>query len=241
MKKLFVGIAATALAAVMCVGLVGCGTKSAADLKSQQFSDETFEADWKAAFAEENFKNYVLTVSTVMEAKEGEEWGKQTTTMTITVNEGKEKIVGTVKYEGAAIEKDEDGNDIKEETEEMYVDTVNGVYYSKNDDGEWETTTSGMSSESIIGTYMMLGDYGSAFEYNADKKGYTLKTEDTGLPSFILSYLEGIVFKFKDNKIAGVYMEMNDQEEGSEDYMKVVYDMVFDYTTKTVTLPTVAE
>ncbi len=59
MKKLSIGIAATALAGIMCLGLTACG----GDIKGEELPSENFEEAWAAAFDEAHFENVKVTAS----------------------------------------------------------------------------------------------------------------------------------------------------------------------------------
>ena len=60
MKKQMAALLSVSLAGAMCVGIAACGFGSAQS-GGQQFSADTFDASWAAAFDEANFENFKAT------------------------------------------------------------------------------------------------------------------------------------------------------------------------------------
>ncbi len=226
--KLLFGIAAAALAATMCIGFVGCGG-SAKSIKGEEVSRE----EWTAAFKDDTFANYKLVITGSSEAKTEGKTGKQTSKATVTVADKKEHLVLSSSAEGDAFSEKELEQANKEE--EYYVDGTSlvPVIYGKNDDGKWAKVTSGTTASTLVGVVKTLALLYDAFEYNTEKNGYVLKTGQS-----VAASLEGAVVKFKDGKLAGLYMEMSEEEEDG-DYYKIVQDYYFTYGGESVKLPEV--
>lgn len=231
-KKVLFGIAASALAAVMCVGFVGCGGGNAQSVKGEEVTAE----EWVAAFSESSFENFKLVAAMKMEQKAGEESGKQEISATIIVADKKEHIVMTTKSEGTLADSSDEVN------EEVYVDKTgaSSVYFEKNDEGQWETDTSGTSASDILTSITIYSLLYSAFKYDDEKAGYVVNT-DNALLAGVPEQVRGAVLKFKDAKLVGMYMEYEEGDKDNGEYMKVSYDYFFTYGGQSVTLPTVNE
>ena len=229
--KFLSGIATAALAAVMCIGFVGCGG-GAASIKGEEVTQE----QWTAAFSDETFSNYKLTAKATAEEKEGDKSGKTNSEVTVTVADKKEHIVMKSSAEGNAYSEDA----LKEmnREEEFYVDGTGivPVCYAKNEDGKWEKTPSGMTASSIVGVVKACALFYGQFEYSEEKEGYVLKAA-AQLPSGSGDMLKNAVLKFKDGKLAGFVVEYNDEEDG--DYSKMVQDYLFTYGGQKVELPSI--
>lgn len=258
MKKVFVGISAAALAAVMCVAFVGCGEGADA----QSITSETVTAEqWDAAFAalEKDDAKYTIDA-------------KSEFVITVTANQtenGEKKIVGTItttqpgifinngakqfsKTESATFSVDGDftpeeieeylGGDPDElankPEEEAYAERdASGVstIYTKDRDGKWETIHYQGHLNPIVGN-MPIPDF-DGVKYDEALKGYVEKDHETGEEFYI-------VFKFnKSGQLAAIFIHEGDgkaEDKGDVSvlsYLEVSY--VISYTAKDFSLPTV--
>ncbi len=255
MKKFFVGIAATVLAAAMCVSFAACGGTSADKAKSIK-GEQVTEEQWDAAFQaleKDDAKFTIKMASTyemTFEVDLTEVGGKKTSgtltqsaTVTYVNNATKQSEKGEINIsskgdfsfadllENLGIPADQ----VKEgKTEmEMYTEKEGEGYtsYQKDKDGNWYK---GKAYDSLLPLYDFNED-GRFTEYKYDEtlQGYVDKdhTEDSH---------DYIVYKFnKDGQLVAAYSYSS---KGSTDAMKQINEMsyIIEYSAKDITLPTVA-
>ena len=219
-KKLFVGIAAAALAAVMCVSFAACGEGGAGKAKSIKGEEVTAE-QWAAAFADLQKDDAVFTAEL-----------SESLTVNHTVIKNKEKEY----YKET--ENTGDGKNVVEQYTERESGGALYTLYDKGDDG-WEksehensiVTETTLFYEGI--TFNYSGLY-SSFKYSAEDKGYVLASASEDRPSYI--------FKFdKEGRLAAIYchFELKQEVELVTVSGNFTYSLVINYTAKDLTMPTV--
>ena len=257
MKKLFVGLAATVMAAAMCASLVGCGGVDAKSVKGYEVTEE----QWIAACEALEKDDAVYTIKSLEKSdvtmevdlsqilpggKKMSGGAKGTEETTYVKNGALEYVKSTTKAKLSGdyeeIMKTIMGDDYEanlEEEEETYAELKDGAwtYYEKNEEGAWEKDT-GYGSI-MWRSYRWYKNSYSDFEYSAEHKGYIEKDYDPADEE-----AELLVIKFnKDAQLVAVYMEANyDEEETGMKYTgSSVSHYVIEYKAKDITLPTVAE
>lgn len=221
MKKLFVGIAATAMAAALCVSFAACGEPSSAkDVQGYEVTEEQWDAAFDtfdkedAKFTIEETTTYEMTYTADLTIVGGKKTsGTYTNKSTLTyVNNGvKQSVKGEsnaastgdytydelVQYLGMSTYAPKEGK-----TEiEMYLDRTDGkhILYRKDVNGDWQ------KGETFGGDLFddgQLGEQGDFDQYKYDEtlkgyvdKDYTEKSKDY------------VVYKFnKDAQLIAVYM-----------------------------------
>ncbi len=253
MKKVFVGIAATVLAAAMCVSFAACGSTSAKDIKGEEVTAEQWDAAFEALTKEDAEYTFTQTSEDVMtykgipdpEAnnKKLDGSSKATEELVFTKKGKKESQTSkiTVKLSGdarrIAIIMGADEEDIKEgevDSEEVYVEkTDEGYVYYEQEDGKW-TKGNGMSLAPSYSRYK--GKYDS-YEYSEEHKGYVSKdysAEDKDT-------LEVIKFD-KDGRLVAIYTETPEKGEKGDDMEMIAsstVSVIIEYSAKDITIPTV--
>ena len=238
MKKGIAAISAVTMAAVMCVGLVACGdSKSEAE---KIVSEEVTQAEWEAAFAEENFANCKLVLTTIYAYKgtitEARESSSGGTIINGQVSEAKQTITSTYIQDGAMVRCNlkavsKGGADL------MIPDGESEYYWA--DGNRYTVTKKGVTVEEgveMVTIYSMvpnISDKYQYFEYSKEAKGYVYKQ---GAPNSNEYFGSGI-FKFQNGKLAAcIFSDTETYDEGME---SVTETFVFTYGGQTVTLPKV--
>ena len=263
MKKVIAGIAATVLAAAMCVSFAACGgsgAEKAKDIKGEEVTAEQWTAAFEAlekADAEYTVTQKIVETYSIKNVTDPDDTnkklsGSQTLTSDIVYSKKGNKehqiTTNTTKLTGDArrimaimgLSEDEiPEEDTTTETEELYgekTEPINGyVLYEQNADGTWRKGDGRPFTPP-------LGDYKTQYEnyiYSAENKGYISKdysAEDKD---------ELEVFKFdKDGKLVAVYCEMptesEEDDDGSEMTTTYTGSSIIEYSAKDITLPTVA-
>lgn len=267
--KRILGIATAALAAVMCVGLVGCGGSGvdAKSVKGSPVTKEQFGNAFTTLLASENLTaEYSMVGTTDTDLDFSYAGGKKASGSytresngLLVRNGGKERSTYTdkvdfsgemkfiAKYMGYSVEETEEKD---EEEQEEYYDKESGNRYTKNLDDEWETNPaysslveSQLSGLQYILPSMTFEDY----EYDEKETGYVLKHIDEYNDEE--NSLE-LVIKFnQDGKLAAIYMKRTrtDYSVNREGYpvaltetTEQVINVVITYgDAETITLPTV--
>lgn len=243
MKKLLLGFTAAAMAAVMCVGLVGCG--GGPDAKSVK-GEVVTEAQWDAALDELRKDDAVYTIeylevdsSSAKGSFLGEdvsgsyEWTKS---ITAVKNGSKEYYKETNKAESSGAAAEEHGTEANyEKTTELYAEIVDGKYVHYTQvDGAWKKTDGLTSIINIYDIIGFLGDF-DEYEYSDAHKGYVRKgqADDETV----------MVFKFnKDGKLVALYCGYEDEGEdmGVKTTDSYEFNIVITYEADDINLPTVA-
>ena len=255
MKKFFVGIAATVLAAAMCVSFAACGGNGAEKAKSIKGEQVTAE-QWDAAFealtkedAEYTFTRTTVYVTTYKgipdpEANNKKLNGTSTATeeLVFTKKGNKEseiskttgKLSGDARRIAIIMGVDEEEIDANlERSSEEYVEKTNEGYVSyEQKDGKW---TKGNGS-SMAPSYSQYKGKFESYEYSEEHKGYIPKdysAEDK-------DELEVIKFD-KDGRLVAIYTEMSEEGDKNEEIIASgKMSVTIEYSAKDITLPTVA-
>ncbi len=260
MKKLWVGLAAAALAGVMCASLTACGTTSAKDIEGKEVTEE----QWTAAFAYFNNEeaDYALTavmkydisikaidpdtqdkLSGTLETESSATYTKKGSKIHYE-GEGSTKISGDARRLAELMHEEEmlppEGkNEISQETEQYaeYVEGAGTTYYVKNEEtGAW-TKTSNQSFYLPISSILRYATGFAQFTYSAENKGYIPKDYTPEGSE------ELVVIKFdKDGKLVAIYNPSTDTDgEGDEEEIwETEMSYIISYDVKDFTLPTVA-
>lgn len=228
MKKQMAALLSVSLAGAMCVGIAACGFGSAQS-GGQQFSADTFDASWAAAFDEANFENFKATWRTDYFLKfsgprpeDWEEMGPESMaeTATIVCADGREYWVGDM----------DDGT-----TEETYY--YDGHIYTK-EYGNWTASESQPLVSQILELFAEPAEEGEKFTYDA-KKGYVLTTsEQHTMPGgeeceLVLT----LTFVFKNGKISHFVYDQLENYTDDGYTVEYVYDIDFTYGGQKVTFP----
>ncbi len=244
-RKVLLGIAATALAAVMCVGFSGCGGVNAESVRSEKVT----ETQWNSALAYFKEDNAVYTVSFIeQETVEayakifGEElFGKATEIISVKAIKN-----GATEYLKRD-EKSQVDNDCKkileamnikyeeyDRTNETYSSYRNGKYtvYRQDNDGKWGTYTASSSIMPNL-TSLMQGTY-NEYEYSEDLKGYVPKYRNSYDPYYILKFNS-------EGKLSAIYSDSKSTKllDRYEYKASSILNLVIEYQAKNITLPTV--
>lgn len=249
-KKLFVGFAAAALAAVMCVSFAACGEsgESIAERAESNQGEEVTAEEWVAAFEYLQKKDAVFTVELFLKTGYNSSLGKvkdshsETTTGTVIKNNKKEywKEVYTEKNGGVSVTEGAP----KSETGviEQYTERERGELYTLYDNTEdgWakdEHAGSIATATTIFGgdyNFFMISNSYSGYKYSAEDKGYILESVPEGEPSFIIKFNA-------EKKLAAIYCsyEYESEEELGSTLNFYTYSIVITYTAKELTMPKV--
>ena len=251
MKKLFVGIAATVLAAAMCVSFAACGGDGGSDAKAKAVKgEEVTEAQWDAAFdaLEKDDAKYTVeeeTVNTATYRVDKKTGGTltQKTVMTYINNGAKQSQKGEsdVTAEGdfsfadllANLGLFDEYAPKEGKTEvERYTEKAEGRYtgYAKDADGNWQKSASTNLVPADLKSKQ--GDFAD-YKYDAKLKGYVDK--DYTAEDKIYT-----VYKFNgDGQLSAVYMYYT---SGGGSAIESVRERsyLFTYEAAEITLPTVA-
>lgn len=255
-KKLFVGLAAAALAAVMCVSFVACGdnTPDAQDTKGVEVTAEQWTAAFEALTKEDAEYTYTMKTTytssiTMTDPDTGKELkggGVSTTELVYSKKGNKEYMVSTEtnKISGDArrimilmglSESDLPEGDTTTETEERYGEkTADGYVLYVQVDEKWTTRDGNSFAPDALDSYKYAD-----FVYSKENGGYIPKdysAEDGD---------ELMVIKFdKDGNLVAMYMESPEESEkdssGATTTMSGVGEATFQYSVKDIILPTVA-
>ena len=234
-KKLFVGIAAAALAAVMCVSFAACGEGGAGKAKSIKGEEVTAE-QWAAAFADLQKDDAVFTAELSIKSSSKSSAAGISSSESLTVNHTVIKNKEKEYYKET--ENTGDGKNVVEQYTERESGGSLYTLYDKGDDG-WEksehensiVTETTLFYEGI--TFNYSGLY-SSLKYSAEDKGYVLASASEDRPSYI--------FKFdKEGRLAAIYchFELKQEVELVTVSGNFTYSLVINYTAKDLTMPTV--
>lgn len=246
MKKLLFGFTAAALAAVMCVGLVGCG--GGPDAKSVK-GEKVTEEQWTKAIEGLQKDDAVFTIEYLEEQSQkasGTIMGKdmsgtseRTCSITAIKNGSKEyvKMSDEEKSTGAAADAAEAAGEPAEfkEESETYAELKDGKYtvYEQNDDGKWEKDENG---HSIIPFRSLISEVGSLnygdYEYSEENKGYVLKS--AGENPYVIKF-------DKDGRLVAIYCgyEKEYDEMGVSASTSYELNIVITYEADEITIPSV--
>lgn len=254
MKKLFVGIAATVLAAAMCVSFAACGDSSAKDVKGVEITAEQWNAamevfekdDAKYTVEFEMKQVYNLTVDGTVIGGEKKSGSVTAISRGTYMNNGAKQSAkgeGEVTFDGDYAKEDlmnnlhldEDEFEGIQKATEMYAEKADGKYtvYTQDDAGKW---TKDSSSGSIIPVsyYAPDGDFAD-YKYDETLKGYVdkdYKAEDT----------EYTVYKFNsDGQLIAIYSYVGYSQGVESMQMTLDYEtsLVISYSASDITIPTV--
>ena len=254
MKKLFVGIAATMLAAAMCISFAACGDSSAKDVKGAEITAEQWNAamdvfekdDAKYTVEFEMKQVYNLTVDATSAGGEKKSGSVTAISKGTYMNNGAKQSAkgeGEVTFDGDYAKEDlmnnlhldeEQFEEMQKKTE-MYAEKATSGYtvYTQDEEGKW--TKDGKSSGLIpVSYYAPDGDFAD-YKYDETLRGYVdkdYKAEDT----------EYTVYKFNsDGQLIAIYSYVG-YSQGVE-AMKMTLDyetsLVISYTASEITIPTV--
>lgn len=249
-RKVLLGIAAAALAAVMCVGFSACG-ENAEGVRGE----EVTEKQWNSALAYFTEEEAVYKIECSEEQVEERKFeyideilsGSATCIQTVEAvkNGEKEHVKQTRKIEfsgdykkiAAALDQEIEAVD---EEEEMYAEKKDDAItvYSKDDNEKW-TTSKGYSSiaygkiREVLSNMSISLSY-SSYEYSNDLKGYVLKDSQKRDSVYVLKF-NG------DGKLCAIYFEYETvTKSGNREHtMKDVFNVVISYKAENITLPTV--
>lgn len=250
MKKVFLGIIAAIMAAVMCVSFTGCA--KAKNVKGEKVTEE----QWVAAIESLLAEHAVFTVDYSSKASgtythktmvHKTKWSvKETEKLTLVKNGALESVKGsqklTLKGDKAAAEQ-ETGKAKKKEIEK-YSEIVDSRIYNfeKGRDDEWTKEESFYSviQDSFSSVVSSVKSRYSSFVYSNEHNGYISKNYDE-------DDSEVTVYKFKDAKLIAVYIYEEETliEDNAQDYAEGSYktevNITIKYTAKKITLPKVQE
>lgn len=257
-KKLFVGLAAATLAAVMCVSFAACGDKTpdAKDTKGVEVTAEQWTAAFEALAKEDAEYTFTMVTTynssaTMTDPETSKELkGDQVDTRKVVYskkgNKEYEARTETLKISGDArrimvlmgmSESELPEKDTTTETEERYgKKTADGYVLYVQEDGKW-TKGSG-SSFSPVSEFDSYKTGYENYTYSEENKGYIPKdysAEDGGLE----------VIKFdKNGNLVAIYMEwLETAETNTSDIVTtttVVNSYTIQYSAKDIKLPKVA-
>ncbi len=246
MKKGIAAVSAFAMAAVMCAGFAACGSKSEAE---KIVSDKVTQAEWEAAFAEENFTNCKLELRIILEYDDNvaisyadtqspdigvgsdppltsgssntNSTGSKLTASLTYIQDG-EKCYCKIKLEGKNVEESFLRDEFGPDSETYWAD---GKSYTVTKDGV--TVKESVEMEYVYRRVpKYLKDYYADFEYSEEAKGYG---NNLDTPNYS-------IVKFQNGKLVA-YIDMDPYHAGEGWTMK--YEYVFTYGGQTVTLPKV--
>lgn len=227
MKKVLFGFTAAALAAVMCVGLVGCGGgPDAKSVTGEQIEDEQWQASLDI-FDEEDAK---YTIELLVEADETVQGQSVHEEMNVTAVKNGPKA--SLKMEGVS----KGGGTTVNKSDESVSELKDGKYtlYTKGSDDKWTSEASSKPAFSIQGIMLIahinLSTWNFAdYKYDEAQKGYVLVNAPQGTNP---------VLKFnKDGQLVAVYVEYEGTLAGIS--MQLEVNMVITYDAKDITIPTV--
>ena len=215
-KKWLYGIAAGALAAVMCVGFAACGGTNAKDVKGEEFPAEKKEEMWQAAFADENFTNFKM-VAKGTEKKEDGKAIKEEMIVIITEKGSYTKIPASMTNDKKAYE--------------MYIEKAEDYeyVYVKDEDGKWVKVKEEAGKTPDLGKVLVASaiysfkDQAENYEYSKEWKGYIVPDEP--------ATSEAPVLKFKGGKLVAIYSKETDAGQ----------DIVFTYGKQKISFPKATE
>lgn len=227
MKKFLFGFTAAALAAVMCVGLVGCG--GGPDAKSVK-GEKITEEQWNACLDVFEKEDSKYTVEISVEGSGEAAGNKMSADITLTAIKNGPKASLTM-------DSVEEANGQKaEEHREGVSELKDGKYtlYEKKD-GKWTSTESGGPVVTLDAVLMITGiNLGSMrfsdYKYDADQKGYVLANAPAGMPTPVIKFN-------KDGQLIAVYEEYNVDAEGVKSESEI--NIVITYEAEDITIPTV--
>ena len=231
MKKVLIWITAAACAAVMCDGLVACGSGvNAKDVKSIQVNED----EWNSAFAyfDSETPEFSVEMSTEQTTKASGQNATMTGTLSFRIKDGKTYGKMESKVSGNAAGGSANANG----SEEEYTATENDVFcvYSKGDDGKWTRTEHGTSTFISMLSGLVYGPDFSDFEYSEENKGYVAKNTEAGLPV--------TVYKFgkvgNDVRLVAIYSHSETKVETVETSFTANYVVNYNNVAD-ITLPTV--
>ena len=227
MKKGFLRFAITALAAALCFGAAGC-TEHETD--PEAFSSEIVTAEvWDFAFRDDNFENYRMYVSMLLEGDDGT---NQIGTCTKDGNKLFMEWVTTETHTHEAkryCEKLEDGTVLCYETEPewgwVWQEAYDlGYYASFQNPAIYFLET----VEQVMGADLRERGF-ALFSYEKEQKGY-IYTRET------LAQKDTATVKFRDGKVAAILWHRMEGET-----MTGNYTFTIAYDKQTVTRPQVGE
>lgn len=194
MKKVLVGFAAAALAAVMCVSFVACGGSDDMPDAEKIVSDKVTAEEWKAAFAEENFKNVEVKISEITERglKEDTGWRKLTLNYTFSCNGANALVESSQSMETVnGVQRRDDGASywVLQDGYIVHINQKDGKWVVDDKDREGAYGLTAYIGASFVYSFGYLYD---SCTYSEETKGYVWKDEEGG--EYIL--------KFKKGKIA---------------------------------------
>ena len=218
MKKGIAVVSAFAMAAVMCAGFAACGSDSEA---KKIVSDEVTQAEWKAAFAQENFTNCKLEFTEIYESKSGNLSAKTTATNTMIQDGEKFYVKKEVVNKGNVNE-----FYLPEGKTEVYW--IDGSSYTVTEKGV--SVKDGVGTRSIYNNIPNAKDKYEDFEYSKEEQGYVSKQA-------VSNSRDGIIYKFKDGKLVAIFSSNTETFDVGTETM--TFEYVFTYGGQTVTLPKV--
>ena len=255
MKKLFAGIAATALAAAMCVSFAACG-ESGAD-KAKSIKGETVtEEQWDAAFAAFEKDEAKFTIEAISSATstytldltvlgEGKKSGtlSQKATYTYINNGAKQSAKGTMEVSAKGdfsyaelveyLEMGEYASQEGKSKDEVYSEkaAIGYTVYTKDKDGKWQKNASAGGAVPLY-YFDEAGNFGD-YKYDETLKGYVEKDYKADDENYQ-------VYKFdKDGNLVAFYSHTM-MEAGTMLGETSEVGYTISYTAKDITLPTVA-
>lgn len=252
MKKVFLGIIAAIMAAVVCVSFTGCA--KAKNVKGEKVTEEQWVAAIESLLAEHAVftVDYSSTASGTYTHKtmvHKTKWSvKETEKLTLVKNGALESVKGseklTLKGDKAAAEQ-ETGKAKKKEIEK-YSEIVDSRIYNfeKGRDDEWTKEESFYSviQDSFGSIVSSVKSRYSSFVYSNEHNGYISKNYDEDDTDVTVT-----VYKFKDAKLIAVYIYEEETfiEDNAQDYAEGSYktevNITIKYTAKKITLPKVQE
>ena len=243
-KKMILAAVALTLAAGFAFGMAGCSggaTSNAKKIKSEEVTEEQWNAifgldqtdseddgtleDCKmeatVTYDSQTYQNGVLLdVTNVIE------WE-------IIIDGGKDYVKSKSWQKGkyGEITIDDENPETIVYSEKSEKNGVPVYYqYTQNAAFGWEKdVASGMAGQTAYETFFDILSVALQYDmyvYSEDANGYVVKQDLKG---------QGPVFKFKDGKLVGIYMQMENFEDGHE---VVTCDLVITYGDQTVNLPT---
>lgn len=242
MKKVLSALLSIALGCSFALGLVACGGDDKGSSNPKDMTGDKVTAEqWSAALSAESLSGgQVKAVQTesgkfTLPDSTTKVNGTNIETITYTIAGDKQYSKYEVSVSGDKAYVDAynafmAGRDNTQENYSSKVDDDIYIHYRKNSDGVW---TFDVRNHGLFNGLEMMVHYGTMydnFEYNSDKKGYTIKEDDP-----MAKDLAGTVLKFKKDKLSAVYSERTKQSDGETITMSVSYSIT--YGTYTVNLP----
>lgn len=252
-KKLFVGLAAAALAGVMSLGLAACNVSTGAKSVT---GEKVTEKQWITAFKEFSSDKAQMTVEAYTTATVNythktmvhtTEWSSNISADLTLVKNGKlEMAVGNYEIElsgdKAAAEKvvgKEQDKEVKKYSE-ISKDTI--YNYEKGIDGFWtkEEASSSVFTGSFKYAFGDIMDNYDKYLYSVEHSGYVSKTYKEGDSNVT-------VYKFKDAKLVAIYIYFettnitDEVQEYERSTIKREESYTISYSAEEITLPQPAD